>query len=112
MIKLTEPVKDFELTTGAFLKHYCSLGIDCFYDIIENTWDGKPYKDLILYVSTPNSKDMYAVNGIRDKIVDELTDTENCFMGWYAEYRDYADIIRNRTVIVLRRYDDEDRFLY
>lgn len=111
MKELTNLVKDFELTTGAFLKHYCSLGIKCFYNVMEFTWDGKSYKDLVLYVSTPNSKDMYKANIARNTIVDELTDTDNCFMGDYANYQTYADKLRKYTIIGIRKYDD-DKYLY
>ena len=111
MIELTSNVKDFELTTGVFLKHYCSLGLKCFYDVIENTWDGKLYKDLILYISTPNSKDMYKANVARQTIIDELTDTDNCYMGIYANYHANYDMMKDRTVIILRKYND-DKELY
>lgn len=111
MKELINPVKDFELTTGAFLKHYCILDIKCFYDVIEGSWDNKPYKDLILYVTTPNSKDMYKANIARNTIVDELTDTDDCFMGDYANYQTYANKLREYTIIVIRKYDD-DKYLY
>lgn len=111
MKELINPAKDFELTTRAFLKHYCVLGIKCFYDVIEGTWDSKPYKDLVLYVSTPNSKDMYKANVARETIIDELTDTDGCFMGVYAYYKSNYDMLKERSVIVLRKYDD-DKYLY
>ena len=111
MKELTDIVKDFELTTGAFLKHYCVLGIKCFYDIIEGTWDNKPYKDFILYVSTPNSKDMYNAHVARETIIDELTDTDNCYMGIYANYDANYDMMKDHTVIILRKYND-DKKLY
>ena len=76
--ELTNLVKDFELTTGAFLKHYCSLGIKCFYNVMEFTWDGKSYKDLVLYVSTPNSKDMYKANQSLSEC-DDFDDRKDSF---------------------------------
>ena len=111
MEELTAPVKDFELVTGAFLKHYCRLGIKCFYSVMENTWDGKHYKDLVLYVSTPDSKDMYKASQARNIIVNELVNTENCFMGDYSFYEMSLAMLRDNTVISLRKYDD-DKELY
>ena len=111
MKELINPVQDFEFTTGAFLKHYCTLGIKCFYDVIEGSWDNKPYKDLILYVSTPNSKDMYKAHIARQTIIDELTDTDGCFMGIYANYHAHYDMMKDHCVITLRKYND-DKELY
>lgn len=107
MKELIGPVKDFELTTGAFAKHFKDIDVKLLYDVVENDWDGKHYKDLVLYVGSPNSKDMFKANQAREEIVDELTDTDKCFMGVYAYYEAFADMLRKDSAIVLRKYDGE-----
>ena len=108
MKELIGPIKDFELTTGAFVKHFKDIDVKLLYDVIENEWDGEHYKDLVLYVGSANSRDMFKANQAREEIIDELTDADNCFMGVYADYKTSVDMFRKDTVIVLRKYDDED----
>lgn len=109
MEKLIVPIDNFELTTSTIIKYFKDTSIDILYEIVNGSFDGKLYKDLILYISSGNSKDMYYINRARQKVIRDITSYQNSFMSDFSGYQKYSEDIESRTVFCIRKYDDDTK---
>ena len=73
MKELIEPVIGFELTTKTLIKHFKDIPIKILYEVVDNSFDGRFYQDLVLYIPFGNSKDIGKISQARSEVIDEIT---------------------------------------
>ena len=109
MKKLVEPIADFELTTSTIIKYFKDISIDILYEIVNESFDGMNYKDLILYIPSGNSKDMYDIKQARQNVLKDITNHRNSFMSDFSGYQTYSEDIDHSTVFCIRKYNHETK---
>ena len=109
MEKLVVPIADFELTTSTIIKYFKDISIDILYEIVNGSFDGMNYKDLILYIPSGNSRDMNNIRQARQSVIKDITSHQNSFMSDFSNYQIYSEDIEIRTVFCIRKYNHETK---
>ena len=109
MKELIEPVIGFELTTKTLIKYFKDIPIKILYEVVDSSFDGRFYKDLVLYIPSGNSSDIGKISQARSEVIDEITNYPGSFMGDFSKYEIYSKEFENRTVFGIRKYDDDTK---
>lgn len=109
MKKLVVPIADFELTTSTIIKYFKDVSINILYEIVNESFDGKPYKDLILYIPSGEIKNMCSISDAREKVIEEITNYPGSFMSDFSNYQIYSKEFESRTVFCIRKYNHDTK---
>ena len=109
MKELIEPVIGFELTTKTLIKHFKDIPIKILYEVVDNSFDGRFYQDLVLYIPSGNNKDIGKISQARSEVINEITNYPGSFMEDFSEYEIYSKEFELRTVFCIRKYNDDTK---
>ena len=109
MKELKEVVSDFELTTRILINEFKNIPISVKYDVIPGSFDGRSYKDLIIYIPSGEIKNMCSISDARNRVIEEITNYSGSFMSDFSNYQIYSKEFESRTVFCIRKYNDDTK---